>query len=168
LGGKARWYFFQSGAKSVITRPSAGLKMPGPGHVQITGLAWSGGGVVRKVDVSTDGGKTWKEATLQAPVLPRAHTRFTFDWAWNGEEAVIMSRCTDELGEVQPSRAALYQYWGISEEESKSPRLSFQWDPTLEDSQRWEHSRCDVLLTARFCDHQPAWRSLNLALERPP
>jgi sulfane dehydrogenase subunit SoxC len=121
LGGKARWYFFQSGAKSVITRPSAGLKMPGRGYVQITGLAWSGGGVVRKVDVSTDGGKTWKEATLQEPVLPRAHTRFTFDWAWSGEEAVIMSRCTDELGEVQPSRAELYQYWSISEEESKKP-----------------------------------------------
>ena len=32
---------------------------------QITGLAWSGGGAVRKVEVSTDGGQTWKEAKLQ-------------------------------------------------------------------------------------------------------
>ncbi|HLK33002.1 MAG TPA: sulfite dehydrogenase [Terriglobales bacterium] len=121
LGGKARWYHFQFGPKSVITRPSAGLKVARPGYVQVTGIAWSGGGVVKKVDVSTDGGLTWKEAKLQAPVLPRAHTRFTFDWAWDGQEAVIMSRCTDELDEVQPSRAELYANWGISEEESKKP-----------------------------------------------
>jgi sulfane dehydrogenase subunit SoxC len=121
LGGKSRWYHFQFGPKSVITRPSEGLKIPRRGYVQITGLAWSGGGVIKKVDVSTDGGKTWKEAKLQAPVLPRAHTRFTFDWAWNGEEAVIVSRATDELGEVQPSREELYKNWGTPEEEMKKP-----------------------------------------------
>jgi sulfane dehydrogenase subunit SoxC len=121
LDGKARWYHFQFGPKSVITRPSGGLTIPSKGYVQITGLAWSGGGVVKKVDVTTDGGKTWKEAKLQGPVVPRAHTRFTFDWAWNGEEAVLMSRCTDELNEVQPSRAELYKNWGISEEEAKKP-----------------------------------------------
>jgi sulfane dehydrogenase subunit SoxC len=92
LDGKSRWFHFEWGPKSVITRPSGGLKMPGKGYVQITGLAWSGGGAVSKVDVSTDGGRTWKEAKLQAPVLPKAHTRFNFDWAWGGEEAVILSR----------------------------------------------------------------------------
>jgi sulfane dehydrogenase subunit SoxC len=121
LGGKYRWYHFQWGPKSVITRPSGGMAMPGKGYVQITGLAWSGGGAVRKVDVSIDGGKTWKEAKLQAPVLPKAHTRFTFDWAWDGEEAVIVSRCTDDQGEVQPSIAQLYKDWGISDEEAKKP-----------------------------------------------
>jgi sulfane dehydrogenase subunit SoxC len=124
LGGKARWYHFQFGPKSVITRPSAGLKIPRRGYVQITGLAWSGGGVIKKVDVSTDGGKTWKEAKLQGPVVPRAHTRFTFDWAWNGEEAVILSRSTDELGEAQPSREELYKNWGIREEDMKKPARS--------------------------------------------
>jgi len=113
LDNKYRWYHFQWGPKSVITRPSGGLKIASPGYVQITGLAWSGGGAVRKVDVSTDGGRTWKEAKLQAPVLPKAHTRFNFDWAWNGEEAVILSRCTDDQGEVQPSIAELYKDWGI-------------------------------------------------------
>jgi sulfane dehydrogenase subunit SoxC len=128
IGGKARWYHYQFGPKSVITRPSAGLKMPGRGYVQITGLAWSGGGVVKKVDISTDGGKSWKEAKLQGPVVPRAHTRFTFDWAWDGEEAVLMSRCTDELGEVQPSRAELYKNWGISEEDSKKPARAIHFN----------------------------------------
>jgi sulfane dehydrogenase subunit SoxC len=121
VGLKARWYHFQFGPKSVITRPSAGLKIPAKGYVQITGLAWSGGGVIKKVEVSTDGGKTWKEATLQAPVLPRAHSRFTFDWAWDGQEAVIQSRATDELGEVQPTRAELYKNWGFTEEAAKKP-----------------------------------------------
>jgi len=128
IGGKARWYHYQFGPKSVITRPSAGLKMPGKRYVQITGLAWSGGGVVTKVDVSTDGGKSWREAKLQTPVHSRAHTRFTFDWAWDGQEAMLLSRCTDELGEVQPSRAELYKYWGIREEDSKKPARAIHFN----------------------------------------
>jgi sulfane dehydrogenase subunit SoxC len=118
LGGKSRWFHYEWGPKSVITRPSGGLKVLRPGYVEITGLAWSGGGAVSKVDISTDGGKSWKEAKLQAPVLPKAHTRFNFDWAWDGQEAVIQSRCTDDQGEVQPSVAELYKNWGITGEEA--------------------------------------------------
>jgi sulfane dehydrogenase subunit SoxC len=146
IGGKARWYHYQFGPKSVITRPSAGLKMPGRGYVQITGLAWSGGGVIKKVEVSTDGGKSWKEAKLQGPVVPRAHTRFTFDWAWDGEEAVLMSRCTDELGEVQPSRAELFKNWGFSEEESKKPQRSIHTNMM----QPWRVARDGSITDAMF------------------
>jgi sulfane dehydrogenase subunit SoxC len=121
VGGKSRWYHFEWAPKSVITRPSAGLTIPGRGYVQITGLAWSGGGKVAKVDVSTDGGRSWKEAKLQTPVHTKAHTRFTFDWSWDGEEAVLLSRCTDEHGEVQLSRAELYKNWGIGEADLKRP-----------------------------------------------
>jgi len=64
LGGKARWYHFQWGPKSVITRPISGMQMP-KGYVQITGLAWSGAGRGHQVDISTDGGKSWKEAKVQ-------------------------------------------------------------------------------------------------------
>jgi sulfane dehydrogenase subunit SoxC len=112
LGGKARWYHFQWGPKSIITRPSAGMEMR-KGYVQITGLAWSGAGKVAKVDVSVDGGKTWKEAKIDGAVHSKAHTRFNLDWAWNGEEAVIMSRTTDETGDVQPSIAELTSHWGM-------------------------------------------------------
>jgi sulfane dehydrogenase subunit SoxC len=122
LRDKARWYHFQFGPKSVITRPSAGLEML-RGYAQITGLAWSGAGVINKVEVSTDGGGSWKEAKRHAPVLPKAHTRFTFDWAWDGQEAVIQSRCTDESGEVQPSLAELTKNWGMHLEDwKKTPR----------------------------------------------
>jgi sulfane dehydrogenase subunit SoxC len=110
LGGKSRWYHFQWGPKSVITRPSAGMEMR-KGYVQITGLAWSGAGRVQKVDVSTDGGRTWKDAKLQGPVHTKAHTRFTYDWEWTGQDAVIQSRCTDDTGDVQPSLAELSAHW---------------------------------------------------------
>ena len=115
VGGQSRWYHFDWAVKSVITRPSSGMKLPGPGYVQITGLAWSGAGAVTKVEVSTDGGKSWKEAKLQTPVHTKAHTRFTFDWNWNGEEAVLMSRSTDDTGDVQPTMQELYKAWGIAD-----------------------------------------------------
>jgi sulfane dehydrogenase subunit SoxC len=119
LGGKSRWYHFQMAPKSVITRPSSGHKLPGPGSYEITGLAWSGWGTVRKVEISTNGGKTWKEAKLQTPVLRMAHTRFNFDWNWDGEEALIQSRCTDDQGETQLSVAELYKNWGYTETTSQ-------------------------------------------------
>jgi sulfane dehydrogenase subunit SoxC len=112
LGGKARWYHYQWGPKSVITRPSGGMEMR-KGYVQITGLAWSGAGKVSKVDVSVDGGKTWNEAKIDGAVHSKAHTRFNLDWEWNGQETVIMSRTTDETGDVQPSLAELSKNWQI-------------------------------------------------------
>ena len=73
----------------------------------MTGLAWSGKGAVRRVEVSTNGGKTWHLAQLDQPVLPFAHTRFRFPWRWDGSEAILQSRCTDETGYTQPTRQAL-------------------------------------------------------------
>ncbi len=127
LGGKSRWHHFQMAVKSVITRPSSGHKLPGPGFYDITGLAWSGWGAVRRVEVSTDGGKTWKDARLQSPVLRMAHTRFNFDWNWDGQEALIQSRCTDDQGETQLSVAELYKNWGYSDykAEGKSRAIHF-------------------------------------------
>ena len=112
--GKGLWYRFELGPKAVITRPSGGQRLPGPGFHEITGLAWTGGGAVRRVDVSTDGGRTYKEAELQQPVLRYAHTRFRFPWRWNGEEAVLQARCTDERGEVQPTIAEAAKNLGVT------------------------------------------------------
>ena len=92
------------GPKSVITFPSGGQKLPGRGFYNITGLAWSGGGAVKKVEISFDGGHTWKEAEIRGDVHSFAHTRFGMNWKWDGQECVIMSRCIDELGQVQPTR----------------------------------------------------------------
>jgi sulfane dehydrogenase subunit SoxC len=111
--GKARQLQFVMEAKSVITFPSGGQRLPGPGFYEVTGLAWSGRGLVRRVEVSTDGGKTWRDARLQAPVLPFAHTRFRLDWRWGGREAVLQSRCIDETGYVQPTLRELVRVRGL-------------------------------------------------------
>jgi sulfane dehydrogenase subunit SoxC len=110
--GKARQFNFVMEAKSVITFPSGGQQLGGPGFYEVRGLAWSGRGLVRRVEVSTDGGTTWQDATLQEPVLPLAHTRFGLDWRWDGREAVVQSRCTDETGYVQPTLAEVVRVRG--------------------------------------------------------
>ncbi len=114
--GLARWFQFQMGPRSVITRPSGGQKLSGPGFYEISGLAWSGGGLIRKIEVSTDGGRSWKEAEIQGPVNPKAHVRFGFAWDWDGGETVLQSRCTDEQGEVQPTVAELAKFWRVEPE----------------------------------------------------
>jgi sulfane dehydrogenase subunit SoxC len=105
--GKARQFTFVMEAKSLITQPSPGTRLHGPGLYQISGLAWSGRGVIRRVDLSTDGGHTWIEGTLQPPVLPRSFTRFRLPWRWNGSPAILKSRAVDETGSVQPERSDL-------------------------------------------------------------
>ena len=99
-------------AKSVITSPSGGQQMR-PGFQEIRGLAWSGRGRVVGVEVTVDGGRTWHRAELQEPVLSKCHTRFRMAWTWNGEETILQSRCVDQTGYRQPSRAALIKVRGI-------------------------------------------------------
>lgn len=111
--GKARQFSFVMEAKSVITSPSGGQVVQ-PGFVEIRGVAWSGRGLVRRVEISVDGGTSWADAQLQSPVLPYCHTRFRFAWQWNGEAAVLQSRCTDETGYRQPTRAALVAVRGVN------------------------------------------------------
>ena len=113
LDGNARWFQFEMGPKSVITRPSGGLRMAGAGFYEISGLAWSGGGAIRRVEISADGGKSWKDAQLQDPIARKAHTRFVFPWEWNGEEVVLQSRSTDERNELQPTREEIANIWHI-------------------------------------------------------
>jgi sulfane dehydrogenase subunit SoxC len=112
--GKARQFMFVMEAKSVITSPSGGQRLPGAGYHEIRGLAWSGRGLVRRVEVSADGGKTWRDARLQASVLRFAHARFRLDWRWDGRPAVLQSRCTDETGYVQPTLAELAKVRGLN------------------------------------------------------
>ena len=114
VDGKARWFQFELGPKSVITRPSGGQQISSKGFYEISGLAWSGQGAIRRVEVSTDNGRTWKEAELQGPVHRKAHTRFRMAWNWDGEETVLLSRSTDERNEVQPSVAELGKIVGVT------------------------------------------------------
>src|SRR5204862_382354 len=56
--GKARIFTYRMEAKSVITFPSGGQKLPGTGLYELTGLAWSGSGRIERVEITTDGGKS--------------------------------------------------------------------------------------------------------------
>jgi sulfane dehydrogenase subunit SoxC len=101
--GLHRQYSGVQEVKSVITMPSGGQKLVGQGYYEITGLAWSGRGKVKRVDVSVDGGRNWRAARLETPVLSKCLTRFNLDWVWDGKPALIQSRAMDETGYVQPT-----------------------------------------------------------------
>ena len=101
--GTHRQYTSIQECKSVVTTPSGGQLLLDTGFYNITGLAWSGRGAIKKVDVSTDGGRNWRTARLEAPVLSKCLTRFNMDWVWDGKPAIIQSRAVDSTGYVQPS-----------------------------------------------------------------
>jgi sulfane dehydrogenase subunit SoxC len=101
--GRHRQYTSTQECKSVVTTPSGGQVLLDKGYYSINGLAWSGRGKVTKVDVSVDGGRHWRRARLQAPVLRKCLTRFSLDWVWDGKPALVQSRATDDTGYVQPT-----------------------------------------------------------------
>ena len=106
--GTARQFSFVMDAKSLITFPSYPYVLPDRGWWEIEGLAWTGRGRITRVEVSTDGGRSWADAVLQPPVLSKSTVRFRHLWNWDGRETVILSRATDETGYVQPT---VHQLW---------------------------------------------------------
>ena len=121
---------YQIGPKSVITFPSGGQQLPGKGFYEISGLAWSGGGAIKQVEVSTDGGKKWNKAEFRGTPQRMAHARFAYQWNWDGNETELQSRCTDEIGQVQPSRAQIAKYWNKPFDETFSvPGLDNSMQP---------------------------------------
>ncbi len=112
--GRAEAFTLAMDVKSVITSPSPGRAPLAQGFQEIRGLAWSGRGRVTRVEVSTDGGAHWQDATLHGPVLPVCHTRFSLPWRFDGRPTLLASRATDETGDVQPTRAALVEARGVN------------------------------------------------------
>ena len=103
--GRAYKFYFVNEVKSFITHPSFGTKLTEPGYYEISGIAYSGSGTIKRVMVSADGGKSWAEAAIQGPAQDKSFTRFHMPWRWDGQPAVLMSRAWDESGAVQPLRA---------------------------------------------------------------
>ncbi|HYM18926.1 MAG TPA: sulfite dehydrogenase [Micropepsaceae bacterium] len=118
--GKAYRFYFLQEVKSFITSPSPGLTLHEPGVYEISGIAYAGTGRIKKVMVSADGGKSWGEAALQAPILPKAFTRFRMAWRWNGGPAILQSRAWDEGGNVQPTRE---QFVALRGQTTKPPSV---------------------------------------------
>jgi sulfane dehydrogenase subunit SoxC len=105
--GLHRQYSSVQEAKSVITTPSGGQTLLDHGFYNVSGLAWSGRGRIKQVDVSFDGGINWQTARLEGPVQNKALTRFNTNWVWDGKPAILQSRAIDETGYVQPSYGQL-------------------------------------------------------------
>lgn len=112
--GTARQFTFVMEAKSVITYPSGGQQLRDKGFYEISGLAWSGRSRIKRVEISTDGGGSWRDARLQEPVLPKCLTRFRLPWNWDGGPARLQSRAIDQTGYVQPRRRQLVDVRGLN------------------------------------------------------
>lgn len=112
--GKSRGFTWVNEAKSVVIFPCPEKPLRTAGLYEIRGLAWSGRGSIKAVDVSTDGGVNWTRAQLHGPILPKALTRFTLPWRWDRTAALVQSRATDETGYVQPTIAQLRKVRGLN------------------------------------------------------
>ncbi len=113
--GSARRFTWQMDAKSVITNPSPQAPIThGPGHMVLTGLAWSGRGTIPRVDITLDGGKNWHQARIDGPSLPASAHRFYHEFHWDGREMLLQSRAHDSTGYVQPTKDQLRAWRGIN------------------------------------------------------
>lgn len=112
--GSAVRFSWVNECNSVITYPSPDFKMDGPGRYVLKGIAYSGRGKIKNVDITMDGGRTYNEATLTSHVLDKAWTRFEYEFDWDGSELFLQSRATDETGYVQPQAPQLREKRGTN------------------------------------------------------
>ena len=112
--GRSRRFTYFMDAKSVVTNPSPQAPMFHKGRNIISGLAWSGRGTIRRVDVTLDGGRNWAEARIDGPVLEASLTRFYVDFDWTGQDLLIQSRAHDSTGYVQPTKGELRAVRGVN------------------------------------------------------
>ena len=112
--GRSRRFTYFMDAKSVVTNPSPQAPLRYRGHNVLSGLAWSGRGTIARVDVSLDGGRNWRTARIDGPVLEASLTRFYVEFDWQGQELMIQSRAMDSTGYVQPTKAELRRVRGVN------------------------------------------------------
>jgi DMSO/TMAO reductase YedYZ molybdopterin-dependent catalytic subunit len=87
--------------KSAIAWPQDNAKLPVGRHT-IRGFAWTGAGLVRGVELSGDGGKTWAPAKLESPPKAFSWVRWNCSWAAAPGDHILMSHATDTAGRQQP------------------------------------------------------------------
>lgn len=112
--GRSRKHTFIMDAKSVVTNPSPQAPLKHKGRNVLSGLAWSGRGTIKRVDVTMDGGRNWQTARIDGPVLEKSLVRFYVDFDWNGQELMIQSRAMDSTGYVQPTKDELRKVRGVN------------------------------------------------------
>ncbi len=90
--------------KAQIAKPSQGETVPANSSVRVYGAAWASDGEIAKVELSTDGGSTWNEATLLGESKPNAWRLWEFNWKTPSAPGrqTLVARATDSLGQTQP------------------------------------------------------------------
>jgi len=87
--------------KSVILQPADGQQVPA-GSVTVAGWAWAGEGELAGVDVSADGGQSWKPARLVGEAHRYAWRGWEYAWEAKAGQQTVMARATDSYGRIQP------------------------------------------------------------------
>lgn len=90
--------------KSEIVRPIANEPL-GVGRQRVFGLAWAGEEAVQRVEVSTDGGRSWQVAEILGPFAPYSWT--LWEYLWTVERSgtyMLLARATSSSGRTQPEQ----------------------------------------------------------------
>lgn len=72
------------------------------GDVELVGRAWAGLRSIKRVEVSTDNGNSWSDATLDDPIGDYAWRGWRFNWLATPGSNMICVRATDSDGNIQP------------------------------------------------------------------
>jgi len=147
LDGKSRWYHFEWAPKSVITRPSAGMKIP-PARDMSRLPAWLGpvGARSPRSMCPPTAARVGGKRSCRRRCFPRRIPGLISIGLGDGQEAMIQSRCEDEKGVVQPVASGVVQKLGHHRGGQTCPCHSLQCHAALEGGPRRECARCDVLL----------------------
>jgi DMSO/TMAO reductase YedYZ molybdopterin-dependent catalytic subunit len=104
---KVRALMVPPGIPDFVTR----TRLVPAGPVRLMGRAWAGRLVVTDVEVSTDGGKTWANATVGKPIGQYAWREWSYEWQAKSGEYTLCVRARDSAGNVQPD--AVWNYQGM-------------------------------------------------------
>jgi DMSO/TMAO reductase YedYZ molybdopterin-dependent catalytic subunit len=90
--------------KAEIAHPAEGEIVPANTSVRVRGAAWACDAEISKVELSTAGGATWKEAKLVGDPQPNAWRFWECNWQTPSQpgKQILIARATDSLGRTQP------------------------------------------------------------------
>lgn len=104
-GGPALIPITTARIKSQMARPEFAETVPAGRPYRIHGAAWTSAAEVVRVEISTDGGKTWEDACLTGESLRNAWRLWDYHWNVPAQagRTIVMSRATDSTGRIQPA-----------------------------------------------------------------
>ena len=90
--------------KAEIAKPAQGETVPSDSNVRVHGAAWTSDGEITKVELSTDGGASWKEVSLIDQAIPNAWRLWEFEWRTPSKpgKQTLVARAIDSRGRTQP------------------------------------------------------------------